>query len=112
MSAISERTRNNVALGIWMTVTIAVLFVVMAILSDALEWLKDTKSYTMRFTVISGVEGLAPGSDVRVGGLNSGAVTRVRYEEQKGPLQTILVDFKLDAGWRCWCRARLPSQSR
>ena len=57
--------------------------------------------YTIRFTVSEGVSGLAPGSAVKIGGVQRGAVTEVTPQVgENGAFRDIYVGIEIDEGVR------------
>jgi ABC-type transporter Mla subunit MlaD len=91
MPSASERTRNNVKAGVFVTVAIVLAVATIIVLTDA--WRKVTEpttDYTVTFPVSKGVSNLKKGSKVLVGGVHLGDVTSVEpmtegrvYEEVK-----------------------------
>lgn len=97
MSSVSERHRNNVRAGVFVSVSLIASMVVLIVLSDAVSALgRSTETYTVTFDVASGVANLKPGSDVRVGGVRTGRVISVEPRYDETPFRTIDVEFKLD----------------
>jgi hypothetical protein len=107
----SEQTSNNVRAGAFIILTVAVGISVFVILSgwDPFE---SRSSYKVSFTVEQGVNGLAKGSDVKVGGLIKGTVTGVspqfvRKAEDSEQLDSILVSFEVDKDVTLWSNAEV-----
>lgn len=99
MPSLSERQRNNVKAGVFVSVAIALGLGVVIVLTGALEkFRRSTKTYTVVFDVASGVPNLKRGSEVRVGGLRMGAVTKItpRLVPGSKTLKDIEVEFNLD----------------
>lgn len=98
MPSPGERQRNNVRVGIFVTISIALVIGVISVLSDAWDtWLRPTNQYTVTFPLSPGVKNLKGGADVRVGGLVMGKVKAVKpmmTGEKYGDV--IEVDFTLD----------------
>lgn len=96
MSSGSDRARNNVRAGIFVTAGIVLAFVVIVALSDLGSLLTPRSAYQIRFTVAGGVDGLAPGSPVRIGGLDRGRVTGITPEVVDGRVAGMLVGIEID----------------
>lgn len=98
MPSISERSRNNVRVGIFVSIAIFLAMSVIIMLTDIASALsKSVKTYTVEFNVSSGVSNLKAGADVRIGGLSMGKVKGVRPQMEIEPFDTILVDIVLDS---------------
>lgn len=100
---------NNVRAGAFILTGLALGISVFVILSG---WnpFQDRNSYRVRFTVEQGIEGLAAGSDVKVGGLLKGVVTSVspefiRTDGDSERLNSLLVDFQVDRDVTIWSNA-------
>jgi len=104
-----ERQRNNVRVGIFVTVSIALAIGVISVLSDVWEtWLRPTHSYTVTFPLSPGVKNLKGGADVRVGGLMMGKVRSVRPTDNAGMYgDEIEVDFTLDQRAKLFSNAEI-----
>jgi len=98
MPSPSERHRNNIRAGVFVTISIILGLLVFILLTDAIEKLKRrTHDYIVTFTVESGVPNLQAGSTVKVGGLQMGAVKEVRPVLVDGqPFREIEVEFSID----------------
>jgi ABC-type transporter Mla subunit MlaD len=100
MPSLNERQRNNVRMGVFVSISLLLAIGVLVALTDAVTMLRsDTETHTVRFTVQSGVENLRSGSEVRIGGVKLGEVTAVRPQldnQHNEPFRYIDVDFKLD----------------
>lgn len=99
MASASERQRNNVRAGVFVTIAMALAMVVIAILTDAVEGLtRSSTNYVVSFTVASGVSNLKEGSDVRIGGVRMGEVREIRprYPEQGSAFRQIDVEISVD----------------
>jgi ABC-type transporter Mla subunit MlaD len=99
MPSLSERQRNNVKAGVFVSIALLLGLAVVIVLTDTLErFRRSTKTYTVAFDVASGVPNLNRGSEVRVGGLRMGAVTKIppRLVTGSKALKDIAVEFKLD----------------
>ena len=98
MPSLSERSRNNVRVGIFVSISIILAMSVIIMLTDIASSLnKSVETYTVEFNVSSGVSNLKAGADVRIGGLKMGKVKGVRPQMESQPFQTILVDIELDS---------------
>jgi ABC-type transporter Mla subunit MlaD len=78
MPSSSERSRNNVRAGVFVTVAIVLAVATIIVLTDA--WRKivePTHEYTVTFPVAKGVSNLKKGAKVLVGGVHLGDVTAV-----------------------------------
>lgn len=98
MPSLSERQRNNVKAGLFVTITLFLGMAVIVVLGDLFSaFSRGEDRYTALFNVKTGVAGLKIGSDVRVGGVKQGRVTRVDAEPPAGePLNIIEVEFELN----------------
>jgi ABC-type transporter Mla subunit MlaD len=98
MASPSERHRNNVKAGVFVSLALLLALAVIIVLTDAVEkFSRRTSSYTVVFSVASGVPNLKRGSQVRVGGVTLGRVTAVKPRLAPGTktLTNIAVDFDL-----------------
>ncbi len=96
MSSPSERRRNNVKAGILVTATIVLAATVLATLADAPARLRPKVGYTLVVPVGSGVSGLAVGSEVKVGGLRRGIVSKIDLDSRGGPATHVEVLIELE----------------
>ena len=101
MPSLSERHRNNIRAGVFVTIALIVSMGVVIALTDALGRLsRRTHEYRVSFDVLSGVANLKSGSDVRVGGMKMGRVLEVKPEypdpASDEPLRQIIVRFNID----------------
>jgi ABC-type transporter Mla subunit MlaD len=101
MPSLSERHRNNIRAGVFVTVALIVSMGVVVALTDAVGRLsRVTHEYRVSFEVSSGVANLKSGSDVRVGGMQMGRVLDVTPEypdpSSDQPLRRIIVRFNID----------------
>jgi ABC-type transporter Mla subunit MlaD len=97
----SEKIRNDFKAGIFIFVTLGLAIAVLIILSGWDPFVSQTP-YKARFSVDAGINGLAAGSNVKVGGLNRGTVTGVMPQfttDEKGneELKSIIVTFEIDS---------------
>ena len=100
---------NNVRAGAFILCGLALGITVFIILSG---WnpFQSRNVYSVRFTVEQGVDGLASGSDVKVGGLLKGMVTGIspqfaKKDSKNEQLESILVDFSVDSDVKLWSNA-------
>lgn len=98
MPSLSERHRNNVRAGAFVTIAILLgLFVMIQVSGIVKRLMQTTSPYTVSFTVKSGIGNLKPGSEVRVGGVPMGRVANVEPVLPKDkPFETIKVAFGVD----------------
>ena len=98
MASPSERSRNNVRAGIFVTLSIAAAVVTIILLTDAWDKItRPTHEYTVTFEVSEGVKNLKEGAAVRVGGMQLGRVELVTPRFRAGEaFHTIDVTFSLD----------------
>ena len=96
-----ERMQNDFKAGIFIFLTIGLAIAVLIILSGWSPFSAKTP-YKVRFSVDSGINGLAEGSNVKVGGLNRGSVTEVLPQfitdkDGSQDLKWIIVSFEIDS---------------
>lgn len=98
MPSLSERQRNNVKAGLFVTITLILGMAVIVVLGDVFSALsRGEDRYIVSFDVRTGVAGLKEGSDVRIGGVKQGRVVNVDAEPPHGqPLNIIEVEFDLN----------------
>lgn len=99
MPSPAERQRNNVRMGLFVSISILLAMGVLVTLTDAIDRFRTrTDQHTVRFSVQSGVGNLRPGSQVRVGGMSLGQVTNLtpQFSEDDGGFRFIDVQFDLD----------------
>ena len=98
MASPSERTRNNVRAGIFVTLSIVAAVVTIILLTDAWDkFTRPTHEYVVTFEVSDGVKNLKEGAAVRVGGMQLGRVELVEARFLAGEaFHTIDVTFSLD----------------
>ncbi len=111
MSSGSERARNNVRAGIFVSVGIMLTFLVIIALSDVHSLFSSRTPYQIRFLLSSGVDGLAPGSAVRVGGLEQGKVRGIEPEIVDGRVAAMLVTIELSSQIALYPNARVDRNS-
>jgi len=75
---------RNAIVGAFFISAVALTVVVAAILSDLSAALTPTRSYIVRFELFYNAGMLAPGAEVRVGGIKVGSVDRVELAEEQG----------------------------
>ena len=98
MTSLSERNRNNVKAGLFVSVSLIIAIVTTISLTDIWQNLnRPTQEYKVIFGVREGVKNLKSGGKVRVGGVDMGTVVSVMPDIVPGePLERILVTFELD----------------
>jgi ABC-type transporter Mla subunit MlaD len=100
MASANERTRNNVRMGIFVSVALLLAMGIIFALSDVWTMLtRQTDPWAVRFTTESGVAFIKPGSEVRIGGVTLGAVARVSPVFPSTPsdaFRFVDVHFELD----------------
>ena len=110
MASPSQRSRNNVRAGVFVTLTLMLAMTVLFVLSDVKSRLfqPSPEVYHVLFDVELGVGYLKPGSVVRVGGVAMGKVLRVDplFEENR-PLELIEVELELPRGVELYGNARV-----
>jgi hypothetical protein len=116
MPSPTERTRNNVRMGIFVSFALLLAMVIVFALSDI--WSKithRTDEWTVRFPISSGVTHIKTGSEVRVGGLALGSVRRVEpiYPTTSGEkFEFVRVHFELDENVRLFSDATILASSQ
>lgn len=111
MNATSIQTQNNVRAGVFL-IAAALLGLTVFIILSGWNPLQSRIPYHARFTIEQGVNGLASGSQVKVGGLVKGVVTGIQPQYKLGGnnderMSSILVDFELDDDVSLWSNARV-----
>jgi len=98
MASPNERRRNNVKAGVFVTASLLLAMTTIIALTDVVDTIRrNPKSYTVVFDVSEGVKNLKEGAQVRVGGVEMGAVKSVFPDITPGrALKKILVTFSLD----------------
>lgn len=101
MSESPSKSHNNVRAGIFVLATVALGIAVFVILSGWDPFVSRTP-YKVEFTVEQGIDGLASGSDVKIGGLLKGTVTSIQpvfspSSTDGKSLNSITVNFEMDA---------------
>jgi len=93
-----EQISNSVRAGAFVLTCMALGFAVIFSLMRTNLFVKRD-AYQIRFTLKDGVAGLAPGSDVQIGGLSRGTVRKVTPDIVKatGDVKDILVEIEIDA---------------
>lgn len=107
MPSRTDQSRSNLKAGIFVCVGILLAFTVVAILGDVGRFLRPRAEYTLRFDLDAGVDGLVPGSVVKVGGLDSGRVVSVQPQRDGKELLGALVQIELDGGFALFDNARV-----
>ena len=107
----SGKSHNNIRAGIFVLASVALGIAVFVILSGWDPFISRVP-YKARFSVAQGIDGLASGSDVKIGGLLKGTVTGINpvYTETSTgskALDSILVNFELDADVTLYSNAQV-----
>ena len=103
----SDRSRNNLKAGIFVVAGLALAFAVIVLVGDAGRFLAARNNYVLRFGMDMGVEGLVPGSPVKIGGLAAGRVTSVRPELDDARVVGALVGVELDRNLALYSDAQI-----
>lgn len=90
-----KTSRNNLVAGIFVIACVALGVTVIVILSNMGDWLKPTSSYTVRFSVADGAEGLDKGAAVKLGGQRVGRVSSVELVEDEVTGEPVHVDVTI-----------------
>lgn len=98
MPSVAERTRNNIRAGVFVSIALLLALATIIAVTDAWRALfYRMHEYRVTFNVASGVNNLKQGSEVRVGGVLFGDVTKIEPLIDDGqPFNTIEVTFRLD----------------
>lgn len=107
MPSRADQSRSNLKAGIFVCIGILLAFTVVAILGDVGRFFRPRAEYTLRFDLDAGVDGLVPGSVVKIGGLDSGRVVRVDPLRDGNELRGALVRIELDGGFGVYDNARV-----
>lgn len=109
MAGPSERQRNNVRAGIFVTVTMLMAVVTVIILSNAWQGIfSSSNKYTVIYDVSSGVRNLKEGADVRVGGMSFGQVLSIKPRISEGaPFEQIEVEFSVNSPVEIFANAEI-----
>eukprot|EP01025_Chloroclados_australasicus_P041562 TRINITY_DN4405_c0_g2_i2.p4 TRINITY_DN4405_c0_g2~~TRINITY_DN4405_c0_g2_i2.p4 ORF type:complete len:102 (-),score=18.98 TRINITY_DN4405_c0_g2_i2:42-347(-) len=75
---------RNAIVGAFFIAAVALAVLVTAILSDFLSALTPTRSYVVRFELSHNAGLLAPGAEVRVGGMKVGSVADISLADEAG----------------------------
>ncbi len=87
---------RNAIVGAFFIAAVALAVVVTAILSDLTSALAPTTRYVVRFELSDNAGLLAPGAEVRVGGLKVGSVGDIRLADGDGAAQGLDVSIDVD----------------
>jgi ABC-type transporter Mla subunit MlaD len=97
MASPSERTRNNVRAGVFVSVAIVLAVATIIVLTDALRPLLHPRhEYEVTFPVTEGVNNLKEGAEVLVGGVLMGEVTAVEPQVEGETFEEVVVTFAVD----------------
>ena len=107
----SGQSHNNIRAGLFVLLAAALGIAVFVILSGWDPFISRNE-FRVSFTVEQGIDGLAEGSDVKVGGLLKGTVTGITPKYVKSGkdsqhLDSILVDIELDNDVTIYSNARV-----
>jgi len=118
MPSASERHRNNLKAGIFVTIAIVLLVMSIVLLTDTITKLtRPTRSYTVEFEVKDGVKNLKKGADIRIGGVSLGSVAEVtpRFkdpaDEKYDRYKIVDVEIEIDDHVRLYEGARIVINS-
>lgn len=97
MAGQSERQRNNVRAGIFVSVTLLMAVATVFILTNAWRGIfSSSNQYTVVYNISSGVRNLKEGAEVRVGGMSFGKVLSIKPRISAGsPFEQIEVEFSV-----------------
>ncbi len=109
MSGPSERQRNNVRAGIFVSVTLIMAILTVIVLTNALQGLFSTSNdYIVVYDVSSGVRNLKEGAEVRVGGMSFGEVLSIVPRVSEGaPFEQIEVKFSVKSPVELFANAEI-----
>ncbi|UCD75779.1 MAG: hypothetical protein JSV91_02455 [Phycisphaerales bacterium] len=109
MPSVAERTRNNIRAGVFVSITLILVLVIIVTLTDFWRsFFYRTRDYIVTFDVASGVKNLKPGSDVWVGGVTVGEVTSIEPRVSEGEaFEFIDVGFTVDQRITLWVDAKV-----
>lgn len=85
---------RNAIVGAFFIAAVALAVLVTAILSDFLSALTPTRSYVVRFELSHNAGLLAPGAEVRVGGMKVGSVADISLADEAGAVDAL--DVRID----------------
>ena len=72
-----NRERNNLKAGLFVTIGMALMIVVVLVLSDIDRWSVTTDQWIVRFNLADGLQGLKVGSQVTIGDQEAGVVVLI-----------------------------------
>lgn len=87
---------RNAIVGAFFIAAVALAVLVTAILSDLSAALTPTKSYVVRFELSDNAGLLAPGAEVRVGGMKVGSVSEIGLADEDGAARALDVFIDVD----------------
>lgn len=87
---------RNAIVGAFFIAAVALAVLVTAILSDLTAALVPTKSYVVRFELSHNAGLLAPGAEVRVGGMKVGSVAKISLADDGGAVGALDVEIEVD----------------
>lgn len=103
----SQRSRNNLKAGIFVVTGLVLAFVVIVMVGDVDRFLSSRSDYVLRFGIGLGVDGVVPGSPVKIGGLSAGRVVAVAPEMEDQRVVGALVTVELDSTLALYTNARI-----
>ncbi|MHC4612870.1 MAG: Mce/MlaD family protein, partial [Planctomycetota bacterium] len=96
MASLTERTRNNVRAGIFVSVAILAAVASIVVLTDAWRALfQPTHEYTVIYNVSDGVQNLKEGANVLIGGMIMGEVSGVAPRTEQRAFEQIEVTLAI-----------------
>lgn len=87
---------RNAIVGAFFIAAVALAVLVTAILSDFMAALTPTRSYVVRFELSHNAGLLAPGAEVRVGGMKVGSVADISLAADAGAVKALDVEIEVD----------------
>jgi ABC-type transporter Mla subunit MlaD len=94
MSA-GRATRNNVVAGLFVVAAAILFVVVIVVMSNIGDLFTPQSEYTVRFSILDGVEGLDDGAPVKIGGQRVGKVKKIVAHMQAGKPDAIDVIIQI-----------------
>ncbi|MHC5003826.1 MAG: MlaD family protein [Planctomycetota bacterium] len=112
MPSRTELARNNIRAGVFVTISLILMLVVIIVLTDAIEaLLRESRRYVVTFPIRQGVGYLSQGSEVRLGGMGLGRVLSVDLDPDE-PSTTVRVEFEIDGRVQLYQNARVLVDSQ
>jgi ABC-type transporter Mla subunit MlaD len=94
MSA-GRSSRNNIIAGLFVVFAATLFVIVVVVMSNISDFLTPRTEYTVRFSVMDGVDGLDTGAQVKVGGQRVGKVKKIIPHSQSGKPDAIDVIIEI-----------------